>query len=152
MDVEKLLQQVKDGKVSIREAAQDLKKLPYEDLGYAKVDHHRRLRTGAAEVVFCQGKADSHLCGIFENFYENRRNVLGTRASAGQYEMLHKKFPELRYDPVARIVKVEFEETELQGNVAVCTAGTADIPVAEEAARVVARSHAALDKKDADGR
>ena len=55
MDVEKLLQQVKDGKVSIREAAQDLKKLPYEDLGYAKVDHHRRLRTGAAEVVFCQG-------------------------------------------------------------------------------------------------
>ncbi len=135
MDVEKLLQQVKDGKVSIREAAQDLKKLPYEDLGYAKVDHHRRLRTGAAEVVFCQGKADSHLCGIFENFYENRRNVLGTRASAGQYEMLHKKFPELRYDPVARIVKAEFEETELQGNVAVCTAGTADIPVAEEAAQ-----------------
>ena len=134
MDVEKLLQQVKDGKVSIREAAQDLKKLPYEDLGYAKVDHHRRLRTGAAEVVFCQGKADSHLCGIFENFYENRRNVLGTRASAGQYEMLHKKFPELRYDPVARIVKAEFEERELQGNVAVCTAGTADIPVAEEAA------------------
>ena len=58
MDVEKLLQQVKDGKVSIREAAQDLKKLPYEDLGYAKVDHHRRLRTGAAEVVFCQGKWD----------------------------------------------------------------------------------------------
>ena len=135
MDVEKLLQQVKDGKVSIREAAQDLKKLPYEDLGYAKVDHHRRLRTGAAEVVFCQGKADSHLCGIFENFYENRRNVLGTRASAGQYEMLHKKFPELRYDPVARIVKAEFEERELQGNVAVCTAGTADIPVAEEAAQ-----------------
>ena len=135
MDVEKLLQQVKDGKVSIREAAQDLKKLPYEDLGYAKVDHHRRLRTGAAEVVFCQGKADSHLCGIFEIFYENRRNVLGTRASAGQYEMLHKKFPELRYDPVARIVKAEFEERELQGNVAVCTAGTADIPVAEEAAQ-----------------
>ena len=135
MDVEKLLQQVKDGKVSIREAAQDLKKLPYEDLGYAKVDHHRRLRTGAAEVVFCQGKADSHLCGIFENFYENRRNVLGTRASAGQYERLHKKFPELRYDPVARIVKAEFEERELQGNVAVCTAGTADIPVAEEAAQ-----------------
>ena len=135
MDVEKLLQQVKDGKVSIREAAQDLKKLPYEDLGYAKVDHHRRLRTGAAEVVFCQGKADSYLCGIFENFYENRRNVLGTRASAGQYEMLHKKFPELRYDPVARIVKAEFEERELQGNVAVCTAGTADIPVAEEAAQ-----------------
>ena len=135
MDVEKLLQQVKDGKVSIREAAQDLKKLPYEDLGYAKVDHHRRLRTGAAEVVFCQGKADSHLCGIFEYFYENRRNVLGTRASAGQYEMLHKKFPELRYDPVARIVKAEFEERELQGNVAVCTAGTADIPVAEEAAQ-----------------
>lgn len=135
MDVEKLLQQVKDGKVSIQEAAQDLKKLPYEDLGYAKVDHHRRLRTGTAEVVFCQGKADGHLCGIFENFYENKRNVLGTRASAGQYEMLHKKFPELQYDPVARIVKIEFEKTKLQGNVAVCTAGTADIPVAEEAAQ-----------------
>ena len=119
----------------VLEIHKQVKKLPYEDLGYAKVDHHRRLRTGAAEVVFCQGKADSHLCGIFENFYENRRNVLGTRASAGQYEMLHKKFPELRYDPVARIVKAEFEERELQGNVAVCTAGTADIPVAEEAAQ-----------------
>lgn len=92
MDVEKLLQQVKDGKVSIREAAQDLKKLPYEDLGYAKVDHHRRLRTGAAEVVFCQGKADSHLCGIFENFYENRRNVLGTRASAGSMRCFIRNF------------------------------------------------------------
>ena len=135
MDVSAVLAAVRSGELDTKEAEKMLKKLPYEDLGYAKVDHHRRLRTGAAEVVFCQGKADSHLCGIFENFYENRRNVLGTRASAGQYEMLHKKFPELRYDPVARIVKAEFEERELQGNVAVCTAGTADIPVAEEAAQ-----------------
>lgn len=135
MDVEKLLRQVRDGKVSVQEAAQDLKNLPYEDLGYARIDHHRKLRSGFAEVVFCQGKADEHLCGIFENFYEHRVNVLGTRASAHQHDILKERFPELVYDPVAGIVKIEFEKPERTGNVAVCTAGTADIPVAEEAAQ-----------------
>lgn len=135
MDVEKLLQQVRDGKISVQEAAEDLKNLPYENLGYARIDHHRKLRSGFDEVVFCQGKEDEYLCGIFENFYKHRINVLGTRAGMHQYEILKERFPELVYDRTARIVKIEFEKQALTGNVAVCTAGTADIPVAEEAAQ-----------------
>lgn len=135
MDVEKLLQQVRDGETTVREAAEELKNLPYEDLGYARLDHHRRLRSGFAEVVFCQGKADEHLCGIFENFLKHRINVLGTRASGHQYNLLKERFDQIQYDPVSRIVKMEFEKPSLIGNVAVCTAGTADIPVAEEAAQ-----------------
>lgn len=135
MDVERLLRQVRDGEVSVQEATRELKNLPYEDLGYARIDHHRKLRSGFAEVVFCQGKADGHLCGIFENYYEHRVNVLGTRASMHQYEILKERFPEAVYDQTARIVKIEFDQPERIGNVAVCTAGTADIPVAEEAAQ-----------------
>lgn len=135
MDVERLLRQVRDGEISVQEATRELKNLPYEDLGYARIDHHRKLRSGFAEVVFCQGKADGHLCGIFENYYEHRVNVLGTRASMHQYEILKERFPEAVYDQTARIVKIEFDQPERIGNVAVCTAGTADIPVAEEAAQ-----------------
>lgn len=134
MDVEKILRQVKNQELSVQEAMGELKNLPYEDLGYARIDHHRRLRSGFSEVVFCQGKADDHLRGIFENFYSHRINVLGTRASRRQYELLREQFPEIVYDEVARTVKIEFEKQEPFGKVAVCTAGTADIPVAEEAA------------------
>lgn len=134
MDIEKLLEQVKTGDVTIEQALGKLKNLPYEDLGYAKLDHHRQLRSGFSEVVFCQGKADAHLIGIFENSYRSRSNLLGTRADVRQYEILQEKFPEVIYDPISRILKLEFEKTQLVGNVAVCTAGTADIPVAEEAA------------------
>jgi len=135
MNIENLLGQVRDGRISVEEAARELEKLPYEDLGYAKLDHHRKLRSGFGEVVFCQGKADKHLAGIFETFYRERTNVLGTRASARQYELLKERFPELIYDEVARILKIEFDHPQEIGNVAVCTAGTADIPVAEEAAQ-----------------
>lgn len=135
MNIEELLGQVRDGRISVEQAARELEKLPYEDLGYAKLDHHRKLRSGFGEVVFCQGKADKHLAGIFETFYRERTNVLGTRASLRQYELLKDRFPELTYDEVARILKIEFEHPQEIGNVAVCTAGTADIPVAEEAAQ-----------------
>lgn len=134
MNVQKLLEQVRGGEVTTEEAAQILKYLPYEDLGYVKIDHHRKLRSGFAEVIFCQGKANEHLQGIISNFNEHKRNVLGTRASSEQYEYLRATFPELIYDSLSRTMKIEFEKPELIGNVAVCTAGTADIPVAEEAA------------------
>lgn len=133
MDVQKLLEQVKGGEVTTEEAAQILKHLPYEDLGYAKIDHHRKLRSGFAEVIFCQGKTDEHLKGIVRNFYEHKCNVLGTRASVEQYEHLRETFSGLLYDSLSRTIKIEFEKPELIGNIAVCTAGTADIPVAEEA-------------------
>ncbi|MDY5540712.1 MAG: 1-(5-phosphoribosyl)-5-amino-4-imidazole-carboxylate carboxylase, partial [Lachnospiraceae bacterium] len=84
MDIRGMLEKVQSGEMDIPQAEELLKKLPYEDLGYAKLDHHRRLRSGFGEVVFCQGKPDEYLREIFRRFYEQDREVLGTRASKAQ--------------------------------------------------------------------
>ena len=136
MDVLKLLEDVKNDKVSLEEAAKELKQLPYEDLGFAKLDHHRKIRSGFGEVVFCSGKSDEHLLTIYETFYKTDTEVLGTRASEHQYELVKAVIPEVTYDPLSRILKIEKPGKERIGRVAVCTAGTADIAVAEEAAQV----------------
>ena len=130
-----MLEQVKAGQLDIAEAEEKLKDLPYEDLGYAKLDHHRKLRSGFGETIFCQGKPDPYLKEIFLKFYERDGEVLGTRASKEQYELIRSLVPAAVYDPISRIVKVEKSDKEHVGCVAVCTGGTADIPVAEEAAQ-----------------
>ena len=135
MDVHKMLEQIKAGQMDIAEAEEKLKDLPYEDLGYAKLDHHRKLRSGFGETIFCQGKPDPYLQEIFLKFYERDGEVLGTRASEKQYELIRSLVPEAVYDPISRIVKVEKPDKKREGCVAVCTGGTADIPVAEEAAQ-----------------
>ena len=135
MDVHKMLEQVKAGQLDIAEAEEKLKDLPYEDLGYAKLDHHRKLRSGFGETIFCQGKPDPYLKEIFLKFYERDGEVLGTRASKEQYELIRSLVPAAVSDPISRIVKVEKPDKEHVGCVAVCTGGTADIPVAEEAAQ-----------------
>ena len=98
------------------------------------MDMHRKLRSGFAEVVFCSGKADEHLLAIYERLYESDGEVFGTRASQAQYELIRKRFPQVVYDPNSHILKIEKEKDHI-GNIAVCTAGTADISVAEEAAQ-----------------
>ncbi len=135
MDVREILEQVKAGQLEIDAAQEKLKDLPYEDLGYAKLDHHRKLRSGFGETIFCQGKPDSYLQEIFLKFYERDGEVLATRASKEQYALIHSLVPEAVYDPISRIIKVEKPDKEHTGCVAVCTGGTADIPVAEEAAQ-----------------
>ena len=135
MDIRDMLNLVKSGEMEILEAEQMLKDLPYEDLGYAKLDHHRALRSGFGETVFCQGKPDPYLVEIYRKFYERDGEVLGTRASKEQFEMVKSVVPEVVYDPISRILKVERPGKERKGCVAVCTGGTADIPVAEEAAQ-----------------
>ncbi len=135
MDVGDLLRQVKSGSIDIEEAEKILENLPYEDLGYAKLDFHRKLRTGFGETVYCQGKPDVFLIEIYKRLYERDGEVLGTRASVAQYELVKSQIPQVVYDPVSRILKIEPEGKERVGNVAVCTGGTADIPVAEEAAQ-----------------
>ncbi|MDR1549254.1 MAG: nickel pincer cofactor biosynthesis protein LarB [Hungatella sp.] len=135
MDIRDMLNQVKSGEMEIREAEQLLKDLPYEDLGYAKLDHHRALRSGFGETVFCQGKPDQYLVEIYRKFYERDGEVLGTRACKEQFELVKSVVPEVVYDPISRILKVERPDKERKGCVAVCTGGTADIPVAEEAAQ-----------------
>lgn len=135
MEIRELLLQVQSGEMSLEQAETELKDLPYKDLGYAKLDYHRKLRSGFPETVFCQGKPDEYLVQIFKNLWERNGEVLGTRADARQYELVRAAVPEVVYDPVSRILKVEREDKERTGCIAVCTGGTADIPVAEEAAQ-----------------
>lgn len=105
------------------------------DLGFAKLDTGRKERTGFSEVVFCQGKNDGFLKDIFARLFEANGEVLGTRATQNQFEIVKEILPQATYDSVSRIIKVQGEKKNLAGNIAVCTAGTADIPVAEEAAQ-----------------
>ena len=121
----------KTGDTSIEEAENVLKNLPYEDLGYAKLDLHRKLRSGFPETVFCQGKPDAYLADIFETLYREMGEVLGTRATPEQWNLVRARIPEIEYDPVSKILQArKSSETprKLEGLVAVCTGGTADIP------------------------
>ncbi len=136
MDVREILTAVRSGEMEIGRAQELLKKLPYEDLGYAKLDHHRKIRQGFEEVIYCQGKELPHLVGICKRMASERMDVLGTRASLEQAESVQSAVPEFRYDPVSRLLTLRFHEQEKIGKIVVCTGGTADIPVAEEAAGV----------------
>lgn len=135
MNVGQILEKVKCGKLSVEMAKQALENMRYEELGYAKLDIDRKKRTGFAEVVFCSGKANEQLLEIYKRIYESEGEVLGTRATQVQYEWMKKEFPEIMYDPESKILKIEKAEKNKKGMIAVCTAGTADIPVAEEAAQ-----------------
>ena len=105
------------------------------DLGFTKLDTGRKERTGLGEVVFCQGKRNEFLKDIFSRLFEANGEVLGTRATQEQFELVKEILPQATYDSVSRIIKVQGEKKKLIGNIAVCTAGTADIPVAEESAQ-----------------
>lgn len=135
MDIKEMLNLVKSGEMGVDEAQKILKDLPYEDLGYAKLDHHRALRSGFGETVFCQGKPDEYLVEIYRKSFERDGEVFGTRAVKEQFELVKAAVPEVTYDPISRILKVERKNKERTGCIAVCTGGTADIPVAEEAAQ-----------------
>jgi len=135
MDTRELLEQVKNGRVSIDEAERYLGRKPVDDLGFAKLDLNRETRSGFPEVVFCSGKKDEFLASIFRRLYEQSGEVFGTRADAHQYEVVRNVLPEVEYDETSHILKIEKSEKKHVGMVAVCTAGTADIPVAEEAAQ-----------------
>ncbi len=135
MELREMLERVKSGEVSVEEAIKYFGKKPFEDMGYAKLDTQREIRSGYPEVVYCSGKADEHLLKIFETLYRENGEVLGTRASMEQYELVRQSIPDINYDKISRILKIEKPGKQQNGLIAVCTAGTADIPVAEEAAR-----------------
>lgn len=135
MDTRELLQCVQNGTMNIEEAERFLKTLPYEELGYAKLDHHRALRNGFGEVIFCSGKSIEHLVGIYQAFASREGNVMGTRATREQYEAVREVLPQVQYDDMSRTLILQSSPVSLKGCVAVCTAGTSDIPVAEEAAK-----------------
>lgn len=135
MEAREILEQVKAGTISIEEAERFFKKQPFEELGYAKLDSHREIRSGFPEVIFCSGKPDEYLVSIYKRMYEANGEAFGTRASVRQFELVKEAIPCICYDEVSHILKIEKEEKERTGKITVCTAGTADIPVAEEAAQ-----------------
>lgn len=104
-------------------------------MGFAKLDHHRSLRSGFGEVIYCSGKSDKHLIKIFQNFNERDFNVLGTRASKEQFLKVKEVISEAEYDELSGIIKIVKKSIDKIGCIAVCTGGTSDIPVAEEAAQ-----------------
>jgi len=134
-ELRRLLEDVKNGKISLDDAVCRLKSLPFEDLGFAVLDHHRGLRKGFPEVVFCQGKTDEQVAQIFKAIGNGERSVLGTRASASAYQKVLEIYPDAVYNEVARTIYVQRgEPLRPKGRVLVMTAGTTDMPVAEEAA------------------
>lgn len=135
MEAREILEQVKAGSISIEEAEKYFKKQPFEELGYAKLDTHREVRSGFPEVVFCSRKPDEYLVRIYQRLFEENGEVFGTRAEKRQYELVKKTLPQVTFDEVSHILKVEKPGKVRCGKIAVCTAGTADIPVAEEAAQ-----------------
>ena len=135
MDTRELLEKVRRGAVSVEEAEGILRREPFEEMGYAKLDLHRRVRSGFPEVVFCAGKSPEHLQQIYRRLYEADGEVFGTRATQEQYLLVKEVLPEVTYDPVSHILKSEKAGKEQTGCIAVCTAGTADVAVAEEAAQ-----------------
>lgn len=136
METRQILEQLCAGDLSIDEAERRLKRQPFEEMGdFAKLDMHRKVRAGFPEVVFCERKENSHLRAIYERLYEQDGTVFGTRANAQQYEYVRETLPQIVFDPISRILKIEKSDTERVGCVAVCSAGTADISVAEEAAQ-----------------
>ncbi len=139
--LEELLSAVKDGKVPVEEALKRLGSLPFEDLGFARLDLHRDLRQGLPEVVFCQNKTPEQIITIMKKLWEHHDHVLGTRLFPEASEIVLKGLPEAEYDPVSKLLCLSRGELPQPGDDApyamVVSGGTSDQPVAEEAAQTL---------------
>ncbi|SCI33619.1 nickel pincer cofactor biosynthesis protein LarB [Romboutsia sp. 1001713B170207_170306_H8] len=135
MDIRELLSGVKNGSVNIDEALKSLKDLPYEDIGYANIDHHREIRTGYPEVIYCEGKNDDQIIGIIERMTQKNSNILGTRCRKETYNKVKQIYPNAEYEDISKILKIQNHDIENngKGKIVVITGGTSDIPVADEA-------------------
>ncbi len=144
MDVEKLrrlLDAVRQGEATVEDALERLRQLPYEDLGYARLDLHRALRNAMPEVVLCEGKTTEQAIAILKRLWQHHDRMLGTRVSPEMAESILKEIPEARYDPVSRLVMLVKGTPpslpEASPFALIVTGGTADMPVAEEAAQTL---------------
>lgn len=130
-----LLKSVKSDELSVEAALQKLKNLPYADLGFAKIDFHRQLRQGFPEVIYCSGKTTEQIVTIFNDLYQQcEGNLLATRAGREVYDAVAAKVPEAQYNKLARLIMLRRGEQKQRGHILVVSAGTSDLPVAEEAA------------------
>jgi NCAIR mutase (PurE)-related protein len=145
MDVEKLrvlLEEVKQGDATIEQALDRLRSLPFDDMGFATLDMHRALRQGMPEVVFCQNKTREQVAVILARLWERHDRVMGTRATPEIASFMQSQIPEARYDATSRIIMLSratdvLHEADVPYGL-VLSAGTADLPVAEEAAQTLA--------------
>jgi len=129
-----LLEQVRTGAVDVDAAMERMRHLPFEDLGFAKIDHHRALRHGIPEVVFGKGKTPDQVSAIVASLLDKAQNVLVTRAEPATAERIQREHPQAEYFPASGAVRVWRERTlRGKGKIAVVCAGTSDLPVAEEA-------------------
>src|SRR5215813_2950370 len=130
----KLLQEVRSGAVSPDEAVSRLRHMPFEDLGFAKIDHHRRVRSGMPEVIFSQGKSPAQVAKIFKSMAAQGGNVLATKASPEHFRAVKKVVRKAEYRDLAKAITLQQDATIYgKGTVVIISAGTSDIPVAEEA-------------------
>jgi hypothetical protein len=131
--IRRLLQEVQSGAVDVDAALAALGDMPFEPMGFATLDHHRHLRCGWPEVIFCQSKTVEQVAAIFDRLAERGHNVLATRATAEMAEAVRASNPAAEYHDLARTIALRQEDAEPTGHVAVVAAGTSDLPVAEEA-------------------
>jgi NCAIR mutase (PurE)-related protein len=137
MDIRTLLENVRNGVLSVDDATAKLKTMPFDDLGYALVDHHRQLRTGCPEVIYCAGKTIRQVEGIMKNMIEKgHSNILATRATEEIAQAVLQIYPDAEWNPSARTIVIQRYAIEKTGGgkILIVTAGTSDIPVADEAA------------------
>ena len=135
-----LLESLSRGEITVEDSLERLKNLPFEDLGFACIDHHRTLRKGFSEVIFGEGKEVPEIIGIIEQMLAQEENILVTRLSPEKSREVQKRFPESTYHDRARMLTMIRQPIKIsgRGTILIMTAGTSDIPVGEEAA-IVAR-------------
>jgi len=129
-----MLEQVRSGKLRVEAAVDRLRNLPFEDIGYARIDHHRSLRQGFPEVIFARGKSPDHVVGIVQGMLRNRHNILITRGNAELYELIKPLDKRTQFHALSGAISIQRDrKIRGRGKILVVSAGTSDIPVAEEA-------------------
>jgi len=135
--IKRIMSKVKNNKMDIGKALKELKFLPFEDLGFAKVDHHRALRKGFPEVIFCQNKTTKQVVEIVKRLVANNAVVLATRATEGMFKEVKENIKDAKYNRTSKTIIInKINKKNKKGKILVLSAGTSDIPVAEEAAVV----------------
>ncbi|NLM03799.1 MAG: nickel pincer cofactor biosynthesis protein LarB [Clostridiales bacterium] len=133
-EIRQLLENYKNGYISIESATDQLSELPFTDLGFAMIDNHRELRTGYPEVIYCEGKTVEQVKSIMEAMIKKNTNVLATRVSKEMYEVVKDLHPNLEYNQLGRVITIKVKPvTMTESYIAIVAAGTSDLPVVEEA-------------------
>ena len=132
--MKKLLKDYKAGKIDLETILEKIKNLPYKDLGFAKIDTHREIRKGFPETIFCKGKTQEQVISILTHMMKHNDNILLTKATKSLYDAIKKLYPIAKYNEQAKVIAIrQYNQKPKKGNILVLSAGTSDIPVAEEA-------------------